>query len=132
LTSYVFKSKEIQEKWETFGKSAYDRLKEVSAKIPKDINLRTKGIEDIIERLMDEQFDIAELLGKVEYYYEIACAEVMTGLYENSPKTSVTVLKEQAGGEYANITALKAFGSHVWSAMERAMMCAQSLLKRVP
>jgi len=132
LKAYVFKSEDIQKKWETFGPDTYERLKSVSARIPKDLNLRTKGIEDIIERLMDEQFEIAELLGLIDYYYELACAEVMTQLYEENPKTSVTILKEQAGGEYANLTALKAYGSHVWGAMERAMMCAQSLLKRVP
>jgi hypothetical protein len=132
MNSYVFKSPEIQEKWKIFGGMAYDRLKVISAKVPKDINFRTKGIEDLLEHLMDEQFEIAELLGKIEYYYELAGAEVMTRLYEENPKTSVTILKEQAGGEYANITALKAFGSHIWSAMERAMMSCQSLLKRTP
>jgi hypothetical protein len=132
VNTYTFKSPSIQKEWEEFGQKAYDDLNAISAKVPKDINFRTKGIEDILENLMDIQFDTAKLLGRIEYFYEVACAEVMTKLYDDNPKTSVTVLKEQAGGKYANITALKAYGSHVWSAMERAMMCAQSLLKRVP
>ena len=140
MNHFVFENPEIQSQWEAFCDPAWDRLRKLSAKVPKDLNTRVKGLENIIETLMAEQFGndeagligLAELNGRIEYFRDVANAEVMMSLYEANPKQNITMLKAQAEGKIASITALAAFAKHIWAAVERALMSAQSLLKRAP
>jgi hypothetical protein len=128
----VFKDEKIQSEWLDFNVSAYEKIKALSAKVPHDLNTRTKGIEQIIETLMQEQFEIAETLATIKYFYDVAYAEAVMERYEENPKMSTTLIKAEAEGDVAQITQLNAYGSHIWQAIERALMSAQSLLKRVP
>jgi len=132
VKSYVFQDQQIQKEWEAFNPEAMRKLQAINAKVPKDLNSRTKGIEGIIEDLMSEQFSIAKTLAEIEYFQETANAEALIGLYNEQPKTSVTILKEEAHGMVAQVTALHAFGKYVWQGIERALIAATSLLRKAP
>lgn len=132
MGDYQFKNGEIQARWLAFHIEADKKLRAVNAKIPKDLTLRTRNIESIIENLMEEQFEIAKLLAKVEYFYETASSEAIMEAYEKDPKMSTTIIKAKAEGEIANLTALMSYGKFVWQGIERALMSAQSLYKKAP
>ena len=132
IKPYQFKSAEIEAQWIVFCPKAGAKLRVIQAKVPKDLPTRTKSLEEIIENLMSVQFDIAETMAQIEYYYEVANAEAVMEIYEKNPKASTTLIKIEAGGEVAQITALLAYSKFVWSGIERALMSAQSLLKRCP
>lgn len=132
MKSYQFQDQEVQAEWFIFGPETYAKLKAIRARIPEEVNARSRNLEKLIEDLMDVRFDVADWLAKCEEFENLAHGEALTKLYELNPKMSVTILKEQAGAQVANVVALHAFCRHVFSSIESATMSAMSLLRKAP
>jgi calcineurin-like phosphoesterase len=129
---FTFHDPDIQEKWLVFEPAVKEILNGINAEVPKDVNHRTKGIESIIETLMDKQFPITRLMGRIEYFVNVANAQAVMDIYEKNPKCSTTIIKAQAEGEISELIALQAYAKYLWQAMERALISAQALMKRLP
>jgi len=131
LKDYTFSDPEIQEQWANFHGQAFHKLALVNGKIPKEPN-RTKGIEQLIETLMDEQFTLADIQTKAEYFRDIAYAEEIQTLQAQNSKIQSTWAKIEAEAKIAYVTALVAYSKAVLKALEVAVMASQSLLRRCP
>jgi hypothetical protein len=132
VIDYIFENAEIQARWKTFYPETWKMLRALKAKMPNDINTRTKDIESIIEWIMTENEKMADLVAQIGQFRDVAYSEAMMKIYEEFPKQSTTLIKAESDGLISQVTYLLAYAENLWKMLERNGMLAQSLLRRQP
>ena len=132
MTPYTFTDKQVQDEWRKFAEPTYNALREIRDHLPKRPNPDKHELDELIVYIMDKTQDVAEWLGKLESFRDVAMAEVMLRIENDRPGGSTTLSKIQAKGETAQITAILAHAHNVWSSLSGTLMGAQSMLRKLP
>ena len=131
MKPYTFSDKAVQEKWADYYPKTWKALKEMKMKMP-ELNSRTRDLERIIEWIMQENENLAEVLAQIQQFMDLAHAESMMRFREAAPKESTTIIGAQSDGEISQVTFLLGYATNLWKTLDRNGINAASLLKRQP